>query len=71
MLIQRLYILWGKIFNKLKDMKIVGEYIVLSKYGSFFKVALLENGLYIRYLPVEGYEEIGKEYFEECKERMS
>ena len=52
-------------------MIIIEDYIVMDKGGSFFKVALLENGLYISYLSGERYKEISKEHFEECKKRMS
>ena len=52
-------------------MKIVEEYIVMSEQNEFFKVLLLENGLYFKYVDRAGrYEEIGKEYFEKCKKQI-
>ena len=56
---------------KFKQMKIVEEYIVMSEQNEFFKVLLLENGLYLKYVDRAGrYEEIGKEYFEKCKKQI-
>lgn len=52
-------------------MKILEEYIVMDEWGEFFKVLLLENGLYLKCINKVGiYEEIEKEYFEKCKSRL-
>jgi len=53
-------------------LKIIEEYIVINKSGDFFKVLLIENGLYLQYVDRAGrYEKIGKEYFEKCKDRIA
>ena len=53
-------------------MKILNEYIVMDEQGNFFKVLEIENGLYLKFVARAGrYEEIGKEYFEKCKESIT
>lgn len=52
-------------------MKIKSEYIVMDENNNMFKAILLDNGTYLKYVDRAGrYEEIGKEYFDECTIRM-
>lgn len=52
-------------------MRIEKEFIVMDEQNNMFKAILLDNGTYLKYVDRAGrYEEIGKEYFEECCIRM-
>ncbi len=51
-------------------MKIIEEYIVLSEKGMFFKVILLENGLYLCVDRPGIYKRIKKSNFEKCRSRI-
>ena len=43
----------------------------MDESNNFFKVLLLDSGMYLKYVDRAGrYEEIGLEYFEMCKNRM-